>query len=333
MQAPVAITDTTFASGSEALSPIMPVSTLLRECLELSFRALRLHADTLDVVRSRRSRLGDVSLRRARLAVLVAGKCGRDLMKTHRALAFTVNHHGVFIDEEEYVTKTIDNASATLEFVRRRLGLGENIYNDLVEDADVNVPANGGRRRLTRKVLSIAGKVLSREAGLNRLLGMAIDLESRLWGTFFDTLTHPSSDADRDATIRLRILFKLEDLYLPIHDLWETVDYLDYWWHCTLGEIVAEEFATAPTHESKHRLNIALRVGREIIRGTFRSRRMFWVPCKKVPDILPTENHPCWEDRDTFDEILISISTREVLKSCTTREEVRAYIRSDAFRE
>lgn len=333
MQAPVAITDTTFASGSEALSPIMPVSTLLRECLELSFRALRLHADTLDVVRSRRSRLGDVSLRRARLAVLVAGKCGRDLMKTHRALAFTVNHHGVFIDEEEYVTKTIDNASATLEFVRRRLGLGENIYNDLVEDADVNVPANGGRRRLTRKVLSIAGKVLSREAGLNRLLGMATDLESHLWGAFFDTLVHPSKDTDQDATVRLHVLFELEDLYLHVHDLWETIDYLDFWWYRTLDEIITKEFATAPTHESRWLLNVALRVGREIIRGTFRSRRMFWVPCKKVPDILPTENHAHWEDRDTFDEILISISTREVLKSCTTREEVRAYIRSDAFRE
>lgn len=333
MQAPVAITDSIFASDSEALSPVMPVPTLIRECIELSFRALRLHADTLNVVCSRRAMLSEVSLRRARLAVLLAGKCGRDLMKTHRALASTMNHHGTFIDKEEYVTTTIEDAGATLEYVRRRLELGESVYSELTESEGVNVAVDGGRRRLTRRVLSMVGKVLSREAGLIRLLGMAIDLESRLWGTFFDTLTHPSSDADRDATIRLRILFKLEDLYLPIHDLWETVDYLDYWWHCTLGEIVAEEFATAPTHESKYRLNIALRVGREIIRGTFRCRGMFWVPCKKVPDILPTENHPCWEDRDTFDEILISISTREVLKSCTTREEVRAYIHSDAFQE
>lgn len=331
MQAPVAITDTTFASDSEALSPIMPAPTLLRECVELSFRALRLHSDTLDIVLSRRSRLGEVSLRRARLAVLVAGKCGRDLMKTHRALAFTVNHHGVFIDEEEYVTKTIENAGTSLEYVRRRLELGENVYNKLVEDAGVNVPVNGGRRRLTRKVLSTTGKILSREAGLNRLLGMAVDLESRLWGVFFDTIKHPSEDADQDATIRLRTLFKLEDLYLPVHDLWETIDYLDYWWYRTLGEIVTKEFATTPAHESRWRLNIALRIGREIIRGTFRCRGMFWVPCKKVPAVLPTENHACWEDRDSFDEILVSISTREALKSYTTREEIHAHIRSDTF--
>lgn len=331
MQAPVAITDTTFASGSEALSPIMPVSTLLRECLELSFRALRLHADTLDVVRSRRSRLGDVSLRRARLAVLVAGKCGRDLMKTHRALAFTVNHHGVFIDEEEYVTKTIEDAVAVLEYVRRRLELGENTCNKLAEDADVNVPANGGRRRLTRKVLSTTGKVLARETGLTRLLSMATDLESRLWGAFFDTLVHPSGDAYQDVTVRFNILCKLEDLYLHVQDLWETADYLDFWWYCTLGEIIAEEFATAPTHKSKRRLNIALRVGREIIRGAF--RRMYWVTCKKVPGVLPTENHDHWENRDSFDDILVSVSTREVLKSCTTREETRAHICSGAFRE
>lgn len=331
MQAPVAITDTTFASGSEALSPIMPVPTLLRECLELSFRALHLHADTLNVVRSRRSRLGDVSLRRARLAVFVAGKCGRDLMKTHRALASTVNHHGVFIDEEEYVTTTIEDAGTSLEYVRRRLELGESVYRELVEDAGVNVPANGGRRRLTRKVLSTTGKILTREAGLNRLLSMAIDLESHLWGAFFDTLTNPSKDTDQDATIRLRILFKLEDLYLPVHDLWETIDYLDFWWHCTLGEIATKEFANTPTHESKHRLSIALRVGREIIRGTFRCRSMFWVPCKKVPAVLPTENHDPWEYRDSFDEILVSISSREVLKSYTTREEMHAHICSDAF--
>lgn len=162
---------------------------------------------------------------------------------------------------------------------------------------------------------------------------MATDLESHLWGAFFDTLVHPSKDTDQDATVRLHVLFELEDLYLHVHDLWETIDYLDFWWYRTLDEIITKEFATAPTHESRWLLNVALRVGREIIRGTFRSRRMFWVPCKKVPDILPTENHAHWEDRDTFDEILISISTREVLKSCTTREEVRAYIRSDAFRE
>lgn len=333
MQAPVAITDTTFASGSEALSPIMPVPTLLRECLELSFRALHLHADTLNVVRSRRSRLDDVSLRRARLAVLVAGKCGRDLMKTHRALAFTVNHHEAFIDEEEYVTKTIDNASATLEYVRRRLELGESVYRELTESEGVSVPVVGGRRRLVRRVLSTVGKVLSREVGLNRLLGMAVDLESRLWGVFFDTITHPSDDADQDVTLRLRTLFKLEDLYLPIRDLWETIDYLDYWWYRTLDEIITKEFATAPTHKSKHRLNIALRIGREIIRGTFRCRGMFWVPCKKVPAVLPTGNHDSWENRDYFDEILVSVSTREVLKSCTTREEARAHICSDAFRE
>lgn len=331
MQAPVAITDTTFTSDSEALSPIKPVPTLLQECLELSFRALHLHADTLDVVRSRRSRLGEVSLRRARLAVLVAGKCGRDLMKTHRALAFTVNHHGVFIDEEEYVTKTIEEACTSLEYVRRRLELGESVYRELVEDAGVNVPVAGGRRRLVRKVLSMVSKIMSREAGLNRLLGMAVDLESQLWGVFFDTLTNPSGDEYQDTTVRLRTLFKLEDLYLPVHDLWETVDYLDFWWYRTLGEIITKEFATTPTHESRWRLNIALRIGREIIRGTFRCRGMFWVPCKKVPAVLPTENHACWEDRDTFDEILISISTREVLKSCTTREEVHAHIRSDAF--
>lgn len=331
MQAPVAITDTIFASDSEALSAIMPVPTLLRECLELSFRALRLHADTLDIVRSRRSRLGEVSLRRARLAVLVAGKCGRDLMETHRTLASTVNHHGTFIDKEEYVTTTIDNASATLEHVHRRLELGENVYNELAEDADVNIPVGGGRRRLVRKVLSIVGKVLSREAGLNRLLGMVVDLESRLWGVFFDTLVCPSGDADQDVTFRLHTLFKLEDLYLHVQDLWETVDYLDFWWYCTLGEVIAEEFATAPTHESKRRLNIALRVGCEIIRGAF--RRMYWVTCKKVPDVLPTGNHDCWESRDSFDDILVSVSTREVLKSCTTREETRAHICSDAFRE
>lgn len=331
MQAPATITDTTFASDSEALSPIMPALTLLRECVELSFRALRLHTDTLDVVLSRRSMLSEVSLRRARLAVLVGGKCGRDLMNTHRALASTVNHHGTFIDQEGYVTKTIDNASTTLEYVRRRLELGENTYNKLVEDAGVNVPVNGGRRRLTRKVLSTTGKILTREAGLTRLLSMAVDLESRLWGTFFDTLVNPSGDADQDVTVRLSILCKLEDLYLHVQDLWETADYLDFWWYCTLGEIIAEEFATAPTHESKRRLNIALRVGHEIIRGTF--RRMYWVTCKKVPDVLPTENHACWEDRDTFDEILISISIREALKSYTTREEVHAHICSDAFRE
>lgn len=331
MQAPATITDTTFASDSEALSPIMPALTLLRECVELSFRALRLHTDTLDVVLSRRSMLSEVSLRRARLAVLVGGKCGRDLMNTHRALASTVNHHGTFIDQEGYVTKTIDNASTTLEYVRRRLELGENTYNKLVEDAGVNVPVNGGRRRLTRKVLSTTGKILTREAGLTRLLSMAVDLESRLWGTFFDTLVNPSGDADQDVTVRFNILCKLEDLYLHVQDLWETADYLDFWWYCTLGEIIAEEFATAPTHESKWRLNIALRVGREIIRGAF--RRMYWVTCKKVPDVLPTGNHDCWESRDSFDDILVSVSTREVLKSCTTREETRAHICSDAFRE
>lgn len=331
MRVPATIIDTTFISGCEALSPIMPVPTLLRECIELNFRALRLHADTLDVVCSRRGVLSEVSLRRARLAVLVAGKCGRDLMKTHRALAFTVNHHGVFIDEEEYVTKTIENAVAALEYVRRRLELGESTYNKLVEDAGVNVPANGGRRRLTRKVLSTTGKILTREAGLNRLLSMAVDLESRLWGTFFDTLANTSGDADQDVTVRLSILCKLEDLYLHVQDLWETVDYLDFWWYCTLGEVIAEEFATAPTHESKRRLNIALRVGREIIRGTF--RRMYWVVCKKVPDVLPAGNPNRWESRDSFDKILAGISTREVLKSCTTREETRAYICSDAFRQ
>lgn len=333
MQTPVAITDTIFVSGSEALSPIMPVPTSLRECIELSFRALRLHADTLDVVCSRRAMLSEVSLRRARLAVFVAGKCGRDLMKTLRTLASTVNHHGTFIDKEEYISETIENAGATLEYVRRRLELGESTYNELVEDAGVSVPVGGGRRRLTRRVLSMAGKVLSREAGLNRLLGMAVDLESRLWGVFFDTITHPSDDADQDVTIRLRTLFKLEDLYLHVQDLWETVDYLDFWWYRTLGEIVTEEFATAPTHESKRRLNIALRIGREIIRGTFRCRGMFWVPCKKVPTVLPTGNHDTWENRDSFDEIRVSVSTREVLKSCTTREETRAHICSDAFRE
>lgn len=331
MQAPVAITDSIFASDSEALSPILPLPTLLRECVELSFRALRLHADTLGVVRSRRAMLSEVSLRRARLAVFVAGKCGRDLMKTLRALAFTVNHHGVFIDKEEYVTTTIEDAGATLEYMRRRLELGENTYNELVEDAGVNVPVGGGRRRLTRKVLSTTGKILAREAGLTRLLSMATDLESRLWGTFFDTLVNTSGDADQDVTVRLSILRKLEDLYLHVQDLWETVDYLDFWWYCTLGEIIAEEFATAPTHKSKWRLNIALRVGREIIRGTF--RRMYWVACKKVPDVLPAGNHDRWENRDSFDKILAGISTREVLKSCTTREETRAYICSDAFRE
>lgn len=333
MQAPATITETTFTSGSETLSPIMPAPTLLRECMELSFRALHLHADALDAVRSRRSMLSEVSLRRARLAVMVAGKCGRDLMKTHRALASTVNHHGTFIDKEGYVTKTIDNASATLEYVRRRLELGENTYNELVEDAGVNVRVNGGRRHLTRKVLFTTGKILSREAGLTRLLSMAVDLESRLWGIFFDTLVRPSDDADQDVTVRLSILCKLEDLYLHVQDLWETVDYLDFWWYCTLGEIIAEEFATAPTHESRWRLNVALRVGREIIRGTFRSRRMYWVPCKKVPDVLPAGNPDRWESQDSFDKILAGISTREVLKSCTTREETRAYICSDAFRE
>ena len=44
MQAPVAITDSIFASDSEALSPVMPVPALIRECIELSFDALRLHA-------------------------------------------------------------------------------------------------------------------------------------------------------------------------------------------------------------------------------------------------------------------------------------------------
>ena len=178
---------------------------------------------------------------------------------------------------------------------------------------------------------AIVGKVLSREAGLNRLLGMVVDLESRLWGVFFDTLVCPSGDADQDVTFRLHTLFKLEDPYLHVQDLWETVDYLDFWWYCTLGEVIAEEFATAPTHESKRRLNIALRVGCEIIRGAF--RRMYWVTCKKVPDVLPTGNHDCWESRDSFDDILVSVSTREVLKSCTTREETRAHICSDAFRE
>ena len=330
MQAPVIITDSTFVSDSEALSPIMPVPALLRECLELSFRALRLHADTLDIVRSRRSRLSEVSLRRARLAVFVAGKCGRDLLKTLRALAFTVNHHGTFIDKEEYVSKTIENAGATLEYVRRRLELGESVYSDLTKGAGVHVAVGGGRRRLTHRVLSMVGKVLSREAGLVRLLSMATDLESRLWGTFFDTLVNPSGDADQDVTVWLSILCKLEDLSLHVQDLWETVDYLDFWWYCTLGEVIAEEFATAPTHESKRRLNIALRVGCEIIRGTF--RRMYWVVCKKVPDVLPTGNHDRWESRDSFDKILAGISTREVLKSCTTREETRAYICSDAFR-
>lgn len=331
MQAPVAITDSIFASGSEALSPVIPVPALIRECIELSFRALRLHTDTLDVVCSRRAMLSEVSLRRARLAVLVAGKCGRDLMKTLRALAFTVNHHGTFIDKEEYVGKTIENAGATLEYVRRRLELGESTYNELVEDAGVNVPVGGGRRRLTRKVLSTTGKILARETGLTRLLSMATDLESRLWGTFFDTLVNPSGDADQDVTVRLSILCKLEDLYLHVHDLWETIDYLDFCWYCTLGEIITEEFATAPTQESKRRLNVALRVGREIIRGTF--RRMYWVTCKKVPDVLPAGNPDSWENRDSFDKILAGISTREVLKSCTTREEPRAYICSDAFRE
>lgn len=327
MQAPVAITDSIFASDSEALSP---VPALIRECIELSFDALRLHADTLGIMCSRRAVLSEVSLRRARLAVLIAGKCGRDLMKTLRALAYTVNHHGTFIDKEGYVTKTIENAVAALEYVRHRLELGENTYNELVEDAGVNVPVGGGRRRLTRKVLSTTGKILARETGLTRLLSMATDLESRLWGAFFDTLVCPSGDADQDVTVRLSILCKLEDLYLHVQDLWETVDYLDFWWYCTLGEIIAEEFATAPTHESKRRLSIALRVGREIIRGTF--RRMYWVVCKKVPDVLPVGNHDRWESRDSFDKILAGISTREVLKSCTTREETRAYICSDAFR-
>lgn len=331
MQAPVAITDTTFASDSEALSPIIPAPALLRKCIELSFRALRLHTETLDVVCSRRAMLSEVSLRRARLAVLVAGKCGRDLMKAHRALAFTVNHRGTFIDEEEYVSKTIKNADTVIEYVRSRLELGESVYRELVEDAGVSVPVGGGRRRLTRKVLSTIGKVLSREAGLNRLLGMAVDLESQLWGVFFDTLTNPSADEYQDETVRLRILFKLEDLYLPVRDLWETIDYLDFWWYRTLSEIITEEFATAPTHESKRHLNIALRVGREIIRGTFRCRSMFWVPCKKVPAVLPTENHDPWEYRDSFDEILISISTHEILKSYTTREQTHAHICGDAF--
>lgn len=331
MQAPVAITDSIFASDSEALSPILPLPTLLRECVELSIRALRLHADTLGIVCSRRAVLSEVSLRRARLAVLLAGKCGRDLMKTLRVLASTVNHHGTFIDEEEYVSETIENAGATLEYVRRRLELGESVYSDLTEGAVVHVAVGGGRRRLTRRVLSMVGKVLSREAGLIRLLSMATDLESRLWGTFFDTLVNPSGDADQDVTVRLSILCKLEDLYLHVQDLWETVDYLDFWWYCTLGEVIAEEFATAPTHESKRRLNIALRVGCEIIRGTF--RRMYWVVCKKVPDVLPAGNHDRWENRDSFDKILAGISTREVLKSCTTREETRAYICSDAFRQ
>ena len=331
MQAPVAITDSIFASDSEALSPVVPVPALIRECIELSSDALRLHADTLGIMCSRRAVLSEVSLRRARLAVLIAGKCGRDLMKTLRALAYTVNHHGTFIDKEGYVTKTIENAVAALEYVRHRLELGENTYNELVEDAGVNVPVGGGRRRLTRKVLSTTGKILARETGLTRLLSMATDLESRLWGAFFDTLVCPSGDADQDVTVRLSILCKLEDLYLHVQDLWETVDYLDFWWYCTLGEIIAEEFATAPTHESKRRLNIALRVGREIIRGTF--RRMYWVVCKKVPDVLPAGNYDRWENRDSFDKILAGISTREVLKSCTTREETRAYICSDAFRE
>lgn len=331
MQVPVAITDSIFASDSEALSPIMPVPVLIRECIELSFRALRLHADTLGVVCSRSAMLSEASLRRARLTVLIAGKCGRDLMKTHRALASTVNHHGTFIGKKEYVSETIENAGATLEYVRRRLELGESVYSDLTEGAGVHVPVGGGRRRLARRVLSLVGKVLSREAGLVRLQGMATDLESRLWGAFFDTLVCPSADADQDVTVRFNILCKLEDLYLHVHDLWETADYLDFWWYCTLGEIVDDEFAPAPTHESKRRLNIALRVGREIIRGTF--RRMYWVTCKKVPDVLPTGNHDHWENRDSFDNILVSVSTREVLKSCTTREETRAHICSDAFRE
>lgn len=331
MQAPVAITDTIFTSDSEALSPLMPAPDLIQKCIELSFRALRLHTDTLGIVRSRRAVLSEVSLRRARLAVLVAGKCGRDLMKTLRALASTVNHHGTFIDKEKYVSKTIENAGATLQYVRRRLELAESVYNDLTADAGINVSTTGGRRRLTRRVLSMVGKMLSREAGLIRLLSMATDLESRLWGTFFDTLVCPSGDADQDVTARFNILCKLEDLYLHVHDLWETADYLDFWWYCTLGEIIAEEFATAPTRESKRRLNIALRVGREIIRGTF--RRMYWVTCKKVPDVLPVENHNHWESRDSFDDILVSVSTREVLKSCTTHEETRAHICSDAFRE
>ena len=331
MQAPVTITNFTFASDCKALSPILPVPTLLRECVELSFRALRLHTDTLDIVCSRRAMLSEVSLRCARLVVFVAGKCGRDLMKALRALASTVNHHGTFIDKEEYVSETIENAGATLEYVRRRLELGESVYRDLTKGAGVHVAVGGGRRRLTHRVLSMVGKVLSREAGLVRLLDMAVDLESRLWGAFFDTLVCPSGDADQDVTVRFNILCKLEDLYLHVHDLWETVDYLDFWWYCTLSEIIAEEFAAAPTHESKRRLNIALRVGREIIRGTF--RRMYWVACKKVPAVLPAENHDSWENRDSFDEILVSVSTREVLKSCTTREETRAHICSDAFRE
>lgn len=331
MQAPVAITDSIFASDNEALSPVMPVPALIRECIELSFDALRLHADTLGIMCSRRAVLSEVSLRRARLAVFVAGKCGRDLMKALRALASTVNHHGTFIDKEKYVSKTIENAGATLQYVRRRLELAESVYNDLTADAGINVSTTGGRRRLVRKVLSMVGKMLSREAGLIRLLSMATDLESRLWGAFFDTLVYPSGDADQDVTVRFNILCKLEDLYLHVQDLWETVDYLDFWWYCTLSEIIAEEFATAPTHESKRRLNIALRVGREIIRGTF--HRMYWVTCKKVPDVLPTGNHASWENRDSFDKILVSVSTREVLKSCTTREETRAHICSDAFRE
>lgn len=331
MQAPVAVTDSTFASDSEALSPIMPVPALIRECIELSFCALGLHADTLGVVCSRRAMLSEVSLRRARLVVLIAGKCGRDLMKTHRALASTMNHHGTFIDKEEYISETIENTGATLEYVRRRLGLGESIYSDLTEGAGVHVAVGGGRRRLTRRVLSMVGKMLSREAGLIRLLSIATDLESRLWGAFFDTLVHPSADADQEVTVRFNILCKLEDLYLHVHDLWETADYLDFWWYCTLSEIIDDEFATAPTHESKRRLNIALRVGREIIRGTF--RRMYWVTCKKVPAVLPTGNHDSWENRDSFDDILAGISTCEVLKSCTTREEVHTHICGDAFQE
>lgn len=330
MRVPVAITDSTFAPDNEALSPVIPTPALFQECIELSLRALRLHADTLDVVRSRRGMLGEVSLRRARLAVLVAGKCGRDLMKALRALASTVNHRGVFIDKGEYVSETVESVGATLEYVRRRLELGESAYSELTAcGAGVNVSTAGGRRRLARQVLTMVGKVLSREVGLVRLLGMAIDLESRLWGIFFDTLMHPSDDANQDEHVRLQALIRLEDMHLHVNDLWETVDYLDYWWYCTLGEIIGGGFASTPTPESKRRLNVAMRVGREIIRGTF--RRIYWVTCKKVPNTIPRVHHDSGESWDSFDDILASISMREVLISCTSREEVYAHICDGTF--
>lgn len=311
---------------SKALESIAPVPTLIRECIELTHRALNLHENVLAFVQSRLWALDDVTLRRARLSALVAGKAGRDLMVVLDRAGTLVDLHGALVPgRAESLAGTL---SGTLKNVQSRLELGESVYDTLASSTPAHLPLSNGRRHLVGAVSSIVGKVTSREAVLSGMLQRAVGLETQLWGVVFDSLMFPSGDAHQDWVVRLNASSKLYNLRMHVDDLWETIDYLDFWWYQTLSGITHEDFATKTSRISLSRLSLALRVGREIIRGNF--RRKYWVPCKKPPAAPLPMNRDAW---DSFDRIWHTLNAHEVLTSCATRKEAHAYICNDFFWE